>query len=160
MPSDFAVPAIVRTAASRSVVFRSGSLTVAMSRNCFVVIFPTLFLFGSFEPLPGVFEVARPSAFLIKMAAGGVLVMKVNDRSENTVISTGMIRSSFVWACVRALNCLQNSMMLTPCWPSAGPIGGDGLAFPAGTCSLMYPVTFFIFFPYGVLRTRDDNLMR
>src|SRR5438876_4286191 len=35
-------------------------------------------------------------------------------------------------------------MMLTPCWPSAGPIGGDGFAFPAATCSLMNPVTFFI----------------
>src|SRR5690349_1363015 len=28
-------------------------------------------------------------------------------------------------------------MMLTPCWPSAGPTGGAGLAAPAGTCSLM-----------------------
>ena len=37
---------------------------------------------------------------------------------------------------VAALNCLQNSMMLTPRWPSAGPMGGDGLACPAGHCSL------------------------
>src|SRR3569623_1856279 len=158
MPSDFAVPATVRIAASRSVVLRSGSLIVAISFNCFLVIFPTLVLFGSFEPLPGFLAVGRPSAFLIRMAAGGVLVMKVNDRSEITVFSTGMIRSSFVWACVRALNCLQNSMMLTPCWPSAGPIGGDGLALPAGTCSLMYPVTFFIFFPDPYERTRTLGL--
>src|SRR5262252_6256664 len=61
-------------------------------------------------------------------------------------MTTGIGRPfSIFWVC--ALNCLQNSMMLTPCWPSAGPIGGDGLALPAGTCSLMYPVTFFIFFP-------------
>src|SRR5262244_2317465 len=57
---------------------------------------------------------------------------------------TGMISPSFVCAWVRALNCLQNSMMLTPCWPSAGPMGGDGLALPAGTWSLMNPVTFFM----------------
>src|ERR1043165_3272355 len=34
-------------------------------------------------------------------------------------------------------------MMLRPRWPSAGPIGGDGLAAPAGTCSLRNPATFF-----------------
>src|SRR5216683_673798 len=45
--------------------------------------------------------------------------------------------------CVCALNALQNSMMLSPRWPSAGPIGGDGLALPAGTCSLIKPTTFF-----------------
>src|SRR5437870_7624106 len=33
--------------------------------------------------------------------------------------------------------------MLTPCWPSAGPIGGAGLALPAATCSFMYPLIFF-----------------
>ena len=33
---------------------------------------------------------------------------------------------------VRALNSLQNSMMFTPCCPSAGPTGGDGFALPAG----------------------------
>src|SRR5438270_5889803 len=41
------------------------------------------------------------------------------------------------------LNALQNSMMLRPRWPSAGPIGGDGFALPAGTSSLIYPTTFF-----------------
>src|SRR5205807_4054412 len=45
--------------------------------------------------------------------------------------------------CVCALNALQNSMMFSPRWPSAGPIGGLGLALPAGTCSLMNPITFF-----------------
>src|SRR5262245_19983628 len=45
--------------------------------------------------------------------------------------------------CVCALNALQNSMMLRPRWPSAGPIGGDGLAAHAGTCNLRNPVTFF-----------------
>src|SRR6185437_13137394 len=45
---------------------------------------------------------------------------------------------------VRALKSLQNAMMLTPCWPSAGPTGGEGLALPAGSCNFTYPVIFFI----------------
>src|SRR5207237_7872191 len=44
--------------------------------------------------------------------------------------------------CVCALNALQNSMMLTPCWPSAGPTGGAGFACPPGICSLMSVRTF------------------
>jgi len=31
--------------------------------------------------------------------------------------------------------------MLTPLAPRAGPMGGAGLALPAGKASLMYPVT-------------------
>src|SRR5581483_3540671 len=46
-------------------------------------------------------------------------------------------------ALVAALNSLQNAMMFTPCWPNAGPTGGAGLAWPAGICSLICPVTFF-----------------
>jgi hypothetical protein len=47
------------------------------------------------------------------------------------VITTGigMPGSRF---CVAALNSLQNCMMFKPRWPSAGPTGGEGLAFPAG----------------------------
>src|SRR5687768_13898346 len=51
---------------------------------------------------------------------------------------------------VAALNALQNSMMLTPRWPNAGPIGGDGLAAPAGPWSLMKPVTFFAIFSHSI----------
>src|SRR5437879_4740804 len=60
------------------------------------------------------------------------------------VMSTGTIRPSLACGCVCALNSLQNCMMFTPCWPSAGPTGGDGFALPAGSCSLTIPVTFFI----------------
>src|SRR5258708_25650769 len=60
------------------------------------------------------------------------------------VISTGTIRPSLACACVCALNSLQKPMMLTPCWPRAGPTGGEGFALPAGSCSLTIPVTFFI----------------
>ena len=55
-----------------------------------------------------------PSASLISTPAGGVFVMKVNERSSNTVISTGVMRPGAELA-VAALNALQNSMMLTPC---------------------------------------------
>src|SRR5215211_4482209 len=43
---------------------------------------------------------------------------------------------------VWALNALTNSMMLMPCWPSAGPTGGAGDAWPPGACSLMVVRTF------------------
>src|ERR1700733_15985160 len=36
-------------------------------------------------------------------------------------------------------------MMLTPCWPSAGPTGGAGLASPALIWSLISPTAFFFF---------------
>src|SRR4051812_21864841 len=64
-------------------------------------------------------------------------------------MTTGMMRSSFICGWVRALKLLQNSMMLTPCCPSAGPTGGDGFALPAGTCNLMRPVTFFMTHLWG-----------
>src|SRR5687768_12004598 len=55
------------------------------------------------------------------------------------------------WPCVRLLNCLQNSMMLTPCGPRAVPTGGAGFAAPAGTCSLTKAVTFLLPpFPAGL----------
>src|ERR671936_157524 len=54
-----------------------------------------------------------------------------------------MIRPSWSFADVLALNALQNSMILTPCGPSAVPTGGAGVAFPAGICSFTEPVIFF-----------------
>src|SRR5437764_547838 len=118
------------------VVLRSGSLSSAISRTCFFVTLPTLFLFGSPDPL-SIF-----AAFLSRIDAGGVLVMNVKLRSEYAVMRTGMIRSPI--CCVRALNSLQNCMMFKPCCPSAGPTGGAGFALPAGHWSLMIAVTFFI----------------
>ena len=76
-----------------------------------------------------------PAAFLMSSAAGGVFVTKVNERSSYTVISTGTMFPRC--DSVAALYALQNSMMLTPCWPSAGPIGGAGVAAPAWIWSLM-----------------------
>src|SRR5581483_5837064 len=103
-----------------------------------------LSLFGSAEPFSSL------SASLMRTAAGGVFVMKVNERSSKTVISTGVIRP--FWSAVCALNALQNSMMLTPCWPSAGPTGGAGFACPPGIWSL---ITVRIFFAIGSVQFLD-----
>src|SRR5204862_5406886 len=100
-------------------------------------ILPTLTLFGSAEPF------AKLTARLISTGTGGVLVMNVNERSEKIVMTTGMMRPSWSLAEVLALNALQNSMMFTPCGPSAVPTGGAGVALPAGICSFTEAVTFF-----------------
>src|ERR1700733_4069650 len=143
MPIERAVPEIVRKAASMDAAFMSEIFCFARSLPWGFVTCPTLVLFGSFEPLPGFFVVASPAAFLSSTLAGGVFKMKLKLRSENTVMTTGIIMSP-PW--VFALNSLQNCMMFTPCWPSAGPTGGAGLALPAGSCSLICPVTFFMGF--------------
>lgn len=81
-----------------------------------------------------------PQAFLIRTAAGGVLVIKVNERSAYTVITTGITSPTSFF--VRSLNSFVKAMIFTPCWPRAGPTGGAGVALPAGICSLIYPVIF------------------
>ena len=71
-----AEPAIVRTAASRSAAVRSGSFALAMSSSCLRVTLPTFSVFGRLEPD------VMPTAYFSRIDAGGVLVMKVNVRSE------------------------------------------------------------------------------
>src|SRR5205807_1481058 len=103
-----ALPAMVRTAASRLAAVRSGCLSFAISSSCLREILPTFAVLGVPEPF------SIPIALRMSTAAGGVFITKVKLRSEYTVITTGIGRpfSSFwVWA----LNCLQNSMMFTPC---------------------------------------------
>src|SRR5262245_46704782 len=58
------------------------------------------------------------------------------------VISTGITlpRMDSVWA----LYALQNSMMFTPCGPSAVPTGGAGVAAPAWSCTLTSAAIFFL----------------
>src|SRR6476661_9955748 len=124
---------MMRKAASSSRALRSLRLVLTMSITCLRVTFPTLVLLGSFEPA------AILAAFFNRTAAGGLLVMNVNDLSLKTVITTG--RMSPACFCVAALNSLQNAMMLTPRGPSAVPTGGAGLACPAGICSLMCAIT-------------------
>src|SRR3954452_573053 len=119
---------------STSCALRSGSFFSAIARSWACVILPTLSRCGSPEPL------ARLIACLMSTAAGGVLVTKVNERSSNTVITTGITVPASCWVC--ALNALQNSMMLMPCWPRAGPTGGAGDAWPPTACSLIVVRTF------------------
>src|SRR4051812_40739905 len=64
-----------------------------------------------------------------------------------------MMRPSSSFWLVLALNCLQNSMMLTCAWPRAGPTGGAGVALPAAIWSFTCPVTFFAMF--SSLRSLD-----
>src|SRR2546425_4749407 len=135
MPMLRAVPSMMRIAASIELVLRSTSLVCAMSLPCCRVTFPILSLWGTADAF------AMPAARLRSTAAGGVFTMNVNDRSWNIVTTTGRISPS--WLAVCALNPLQNSMMLTPCWPSAGPTGGEGFALPAGIWSLTTAWTFF-----------------
>src|SRR5207249_1837390 len=104
--------------------------------TCFFVIFPTLLRLGTPE------AVAMPAAFFNKEEMGGILVMNVKERSSKTVMTAGMIMPASM-VLVRSLNCLQKSMMFTPCWPSAGPTGGAGFAAAAGIWSL---ICVFIFF--------------
>ena len=59
-------------------------------------------------------------------------------------MTTGMISPAWLW--VFALNCLQKSMMFTPCWPSAGPTGGAGFALPAGIWSFTNALIDFAMF--------------
>src|ERR1700677_963087 len=133
-----AVPLVLFSADSTETVFKSGIFCLAISSTCFSVTVPTLSLLGVPEPL------ARFAAFFSSTAAGGVLVTNVKVRSTYTVMTTGMIKPAISLFCVRALNCLQNSMILTWAWPSAGPTGGAGVAFPASICSLTWVCTFFV----------------
>ena len=79
----------------------------------------------------------------------------MNVRSGFMVIDVGVGTEGVKWAVRALLNCqcllftnelddvhvvwkstynsLQKSIALTPRAPSAGPTGGDGVAFPAGT---------------------------
>ena len=71
-----AVPSTIFIAASIVVGVEVGQLGRAISRTWSLVSLPTFSLCGTPEPF------CRPAAFLISSAAGGVLVMKVNDRSS------------------------------------------------------------------------------
>jgi hypothetical protein len=70
-----AVPAMVRTAASKSAAVKSASLVLAISSSCARVTVPTFSVLGRPEPL------LIPAAFFKRIAAGVVLVTKVNDLS-------------------------------------------------------------------------------
>ena len=91
---------------------------------------------------PGVLEaLAMPAFSRISTGVGGVLSTNVNERSSNTVISTGTTVPTC--ASVAALYALTKSMMAMPCGPRAVPTGGAGVALPAGIWILTIAATFF-----------------
>src|ERR1700735_2031996 len=150
MPMERAVPAMIFSAASIVVAFRSGILVCAMSRTWALVMLPTLVLCGSALPL------STPAAFLISSGAGGVLVMKVKLRSSKMEISTGMMLPR--WPSVAALYCLTKSMMFTPCGPSAGPTGpagGPGGRCPPGSGPLRGAASLFLLGGMGLIPHLD-----
>src|SRR5438105_8981453 len=79
-----AAPSIMRIAASMSLAFRSFILISAISRTFARGIVPAVA--RPSVPLP----FSMLAAFLIRSAAGGVLVTKLNERSSKIVISAGM----------------------------------------------------------------------
>ncbi len=139
-----AVPSTMRTAASMSCALRSFILTSAIFFTSSREIVPTFSRFCARLPF------SRPAAFLSRSDAGGVFSTNENERSSYTVISAGMMLPA--WFAVFSLYSLQKPMMLMPCWPSAGPTGGAGFAFPAEICNVMTARIFFAisFAPPGV----------
>src|SRR5580698_4644519 len=115
--------------------FRSVILSLAIVSTWVQFTLATFLRFGSADPL------FKHVTSINWIATGGVLMIKSNDLSTYTVITTGNTLPGLSW--VRALNCLQNSMMLTPLAPNAGPIGGDGFAAPPFTCSFTNAPTSF-----------------
>src|ERR1700733_6300164 len=128
-------PAIIFFACSMSFAFKSGILILAISSISAMVILPTLSTFGLEEPLEILIF------FLISSLAGAVFISKLNVLSIYTVIITGTV-SPFLEA-VAALNCLQNSIRLTWCWPRLLPTGGAGVAAPPGICNLIFAFIAF-----------------
>src|ERR1700744_5923008 len=125
--------------------FKSVILSFAMVSTCSQLTLPTFLRLGSAEPL------FKPVTSNSCIATGGVLMIKSNDLSTYTVITTGNTLPGLSW--VRALNCLQNSIILTPFAPNAGPIGGDGFAAPPFTCSFtIAPTSFAILFTLIVIQ--------
>jgi len=80
-------------------------------------------------------------AFLISTDAAASLMMKVKLLSAKAV-SHRQHQAGFHFLGLRVER-LAELHDIEARWPNAGPIGGLGLAFPRGTCSLIKPTTFF-----------------
>ena len=98
---------MMRTAPSMSAALRSFSLTSAISRTWSRLMVATF----SARALPLPFSI--PAACLSSSDAGGLFVMKLNERSSKTVSSTGMTVP--ICEAVRSLYSLTKPMMFTPC---------------------------------------------
>src|SRR5882757_9606301 len=120
--------------------FKSVILSLAIVSTWLQFTLATFLRLGSAEPP------FKPDTSINWIATGGVLMIKSKDLSTYTVITTGNTLPGLSW--VRALNCLQNSMIFTPFAPNAGPIGGDGFAAPPLTCNFTIAPTSFAIFIY------------
>src|SRR5947208_8426957 len=109
---------MMRKAASSLRAFKSFAFVFTISITCLRVTLPTLILLGSLEPA------AMLAAFFSNTAAGGLLVIKVNNLSLKTVITTGRIQPACFWGA--ELNSLQNDLMLSPRGTCALPSGCVG----------------------------------
>src|SRR3990170_4057096 len=136
MPMERAVPATWAMAPSGSMALRSGIFVSAILRSWSRVTDPTFSRRGLAAPL------STPAAWRNSTGVGGVLVMKVNDRSSKMVISAGTTMPR--WLSVAALYILQKSMMLMPWGPRAVPTGGAGVAWPAVIWMRTTAATFFL----------------
>src|SRR5205807_9596510 len=101
-----AAPSIMRIAAWTSLAFKSFILISAISRTLARGIVPAVARPG--VPLP----LSILAAFLIRSAAGGVLVTKLKERSSKIVISAGITMPD--WLAVRSLYSLRKAIMLMP----------------------------------------------
>src|SRR5690554_4187614 len=138
-----AVPATIFIAASTVNAFKSTILSLAIASTCSQVTDATFLRLGSPEPP------LTPDTSTNCTATGGVLMIKSNDLSLYTVITTGNTLPGLSW--VRALNCLQNSIIFTPLAPNAGPTGGDGFAAPPLTCNFTNALTSFAMFDFDYI---------
>src|SRR3981081_2439505 len=99
-----AAPSVMRIAALMSLAFKSFIFVSAISRTLARLIVPALVRPGVWLPF------SMPAAFLIRSAAGGVLVTKLNERSSKIVISAGMTMPD--WLAVRSLYSFKNAIIL------------------------------------------------
>jgi hypothetical protein len=69
----------------------------------------------------------------------------LGDESEALVFVDGESPLEDIADCfwVAALNSLQKAMMLTPCWPRAGPTGGAGICCACGDLQFDLSYDFF-----------------
>ena len=79
------------------------------------------------------------------LGSKGINIMEFCKQfNARTQDKAGKILPALSW--VLALNCLQNSMILIPLEPKAGPTGGDGFAAPPLICNLISPATSLAIF--------------
>ena len=106
------------------------------------VILPTLSRLGTADPF------SIPSCFFKHFGNRGLFCNKCKTSYlRYTVITTGRISPAYA-LCFR-IKFFAESHDIHPCSTKAGPIGGAGLAFPAGICSL---IIFTIFFGHIFLK--------